>query len=302
MASKMTGDSARKILGVNFKTTLEELKKVYRKLAMKFHPDRAGGNEEKFKEVKEAYEYLEKNGSTSSDNDSKTYRAESDSYEHFKNMFKNKYERDYYSQPNYNSDEFKTSFDARDEEVTIDIKSAFAGTAINHYVEYLGKKQLFVLTIPAGIKDGQEIKFDGDRYIELEYITAEFTFYAAIRSKDMDVNWVGSYDGSRVGDITQQIEISPFKMFLGGWERITTLDGKEIDIRIPAGQKANKKLKVQGKGYWKNTDRDLDRGDLYLVTVPNITKLSELSQDSKNEIRQLYEMFYPEKNTDDTSV
>ncbi len=51
------------VLGVAKTATEEELKKAYRKLAMKFHPDRNQGDkakeaEEKFKEVKEAYEML----------------------------------------------------------------------------------------------------------------------------------------------------------------------------------------------------------------------------------------------------
>jgi len=49
------------ILGVNRDATDEDIKKSYRKLAMKFHPDRNPDNkesEEKFKEAKEAYEVL----------------------------------------------------------------------------------------------------------------------------------------------------------------------------------------------------------------------------------------------------
>jgi DnaJ-class molecular chaperone len=49
------------ILGVNRDAADEEIKKAYRKLAMKFHPDRNPDNpkaEEHFKEVKEAYEIL----------------------------------------------------------------------------------------------------------------------------------------------------------------------------------------------------------------------------------------------------
>ncbi|HOB44833.1 MAG TPA: molecular chaperone DnaJ [Zoogloea sp.] len=49
------------ILGVNRDASEDELKKAYRKLAMKYHPDRNPDNketEEKFKEAKEAYEIL----------------------------------------------------------------------------------------------------------------------------------------------------------------------------------------------------------------------------------------------------
>ncbi len=49
-----------KILGVEKSATEDEIKKAYRKLALKHHPDRAGGkqNEEKFKEISKAYEIL----------------------------------------------------------------------------------------------------------------------------------------------------------------------------------------------------------------------------------------------------
>jgi len=49
------------ILGLRLDSSAEEIKKVYRKLAMQYHPDRNGGNpesEERLKEINEAYQIL----------------------------------------------------------------------------------------------------------------------------------------------------------------------------------------------------------------------------------------------------
>ena len=48
-------------LGLTPDSSAEEIKKVYRKLAMQYHPDRNGGNpesEERLKEINEAYQIL----------------------------------------------------------------------------------------------------------------------------------------------------------------------------------------------------------------------------------------------------
>lgn len=47
-----------KILGVTKTASEEEIKKAYRRLAHKYHPDKPGGDEKKFKEINEAYQIL----------------------------------------------------------------------------------------------------------------------------------------------------------------------------------------------------------------------------------------------------
>jgi molecular chaperone DnaJ len=54
----MTKRDYYEILGISKSASADEIKKAYRKAAVKFHPDKEGGDESKFKEVTEAYEVL----------------------------------------------------------------------------------------------------------------------------------------------------------------------------------------------------------------------------------------------------
>lgn len=58
----MTGKSYYEILEINKSASEAEIKKAYRKLALKWHPDKNHGNhheaEIRFKEISEAYEVL----------------------------------------------------------------------------------------------------------------------------------------------------------------------------------------------------------------------------------------------------
>lgn len=53
------------ILGVDKKASKEEIKKAFHKMAHKYHPDKNGGDDKKFKEVNEAYQVLSDDGKRS---------------------------------------------------------------------------------------------------------------------------------------------------------------------------------------------------------------------------------------------
>ena len=52
------------VLGVSSMASFDEIKKQYRKLAHKYHPDVNNGDDKAFREILEAYEYLKKNHGT----------------------------------------------------------------------------------------------------------------------------------------------------------------------------------------------------------------------------------------------
>lgn len=68
------------VLGVSRSSTLEDIKKSYKRLAFEHHPDRNGGDSNTFLEVQEAYEYIIKNH--------KTYKNDSSITGMFSDMFK----------------------------------------------------------------------------------------------------------------------------------------------------------------------------------------------------------------------
>lgn len=60
----MTPSEARNILGVKNNTPVKDIKKRYKKLAMQHHPDRDGGDENKFKKITQAKDILVLNNGT----------------------------------------------------------------------------------------------------------------------------------------------------------------------------------------------------------------------------------------------
>lgn len=301
-----------KILGVDKKASQDDIKKAYRKLAVKYHPDKNQGNkeaEEKFKQIGEAYEVLgdaEKR---------KKYDALGENWKNFQsgqaysggNPFGNfnfgkggtyveMDMEDFMSGNNQFSDFFnaffgggkrtKTSdFDgswtnfqqAADFETTIDItiEEAFHGTSRIIQLE----NEKIRITIKPGTSDGQNLRIKGKgqrasngRSGDL-YVKIKVLNHPRFERKGNDLY------------VTEKIDL--FTAVLGGEIIVETIDGK-VKLPIPAGTQNGKTFRLKNKGMPVYNSKN-QFGDLYVkidVILPE--RLNDKQKKHFEELRALF--------------
>ena len=294
------------ILGVDKKASQDEIKKAYRKLAKKYHPDAHPGDkkaEDKFKEANEAYEVLgdeEKrkkydqfgqNGNFSNgynfdpsqygfgNNVRYEYRTTgSNDFSDFFNMF-------------FGSDAFDTgsifgrsgkgfrhqqnfTYDGEDSEAVIEItpEEGFSGTEKKISLRTENGDRTISFKIPEGIRQDDKIKLSGQGNMGVNG-GKNGDLFLKIRFKP------GSSFELEGMDLISTLELFPWDAALGGEIPFSTIDGK-IVVKIPPGIQSGSRIRVTGKGY---RDRNGLRGDLYLkIKIVNPSSLSK-------EQKELYE-------------
>ncbi|WP_276483377.1 DnaJ C-terminal domain-containing protein [Paraflavitalea pollutisoli] len=296
------------ILGVSKQAKEDEIKKAFRKLAVKYHPDKNPGNkesEEKFKELNEAYEVLsdpEKrkkydvygpnwnqfNGQQQGQHQYQGGGAGGGSYE---------YEGDpgeFFGKGGDFSDIFGEFFGGGgsrtgsrrstrkhkgqdyQSEVTITLEEAFEGTTRLFNIN----EQKIRITLKPGVYDGLTIKLAGKGAAGLNggeagdlFITIRVSQHASYRR-----------DGD---DLRRTVLVDLFTAVLGGEKEVATLAG-QLKIKIPAGTQNGKLLRIRGKGM-PVYNQPAQRGDLLLeiqVEVPE-----KLTDQQRELFRQLQESF-----------
>lgn len=282
------------ILGVEKTSTPQDIKKAYRKLAKKYHPDLNKGSEEaaeKLKEVNEAFEVL------SDPEKRKKYDQFGSAYQDGMNFDPSQYGYEYTTSSGDFSDFFETifgggfgnagrgfggsgrGFSASDifGNFTTNRKRARSRYEIDQYITLEeahkgGSKQVLAslggnqtkidVKWPAGITNGKKIKINGDKF------GLDGDIYAKIH--------IDSKDKLEGVNITKDIEIFPWEAYFGTKKTVQTLEGK-IKVNIPKNINTDQKIKIARKGF---KDMKGNVGDLYLqIKIVNPKTLDKETED-----------------------
>ncbi len=271
------------ILGVAEDASNEQIKKAFKEIAKKEHPDR-GGNEARFKEANEAYDTL-KNSQKRHDYDTmRKFGGTSGGGEH--PFFNEDIFGDFFSGFG-NNDGFRFNFTSRngDEKIfrnvrnrprgnrnvqvrmAISIKEAMMNNdkTINYKLPS-GREEFATVNIPAGVQHGLTFKFAnmGDDSIK-----------NMPRGDLMVTMTVLDSDGfTRKGnDLYTDKTIDCFQAMRGHNFNLQTLEDKIIKVKVPAGTQPNTILQVKGQGMPVHKTLGI-RGNLYVkihILIPQLS-------------------------------
>ena len=240
------------ILGVARTAGEDDIKKSYRKLAMKYHPDRNPDDktaEDKFKEAKEAYEILsdagkrklydrgghaalEQQGAPGAGNRGGSPFDMKDIFKAFDDDGSDPFQRG--SAKPVRGADVKTALE-------MSLEEAFNGG--RHTVHYTsaGQKNSLTMDLPPGISDGKTLALK-DRGEPGKSGGAKGNLVIQINVKPHDVF---RRDGN---DLVCRVSIPVTTAALGGEINVPTLTKTFNALAVPAGTQSGQKLRLTGKG------------------------------------------------------
>ena len=297
-----------KVMGVARDATQDEIKRVYRKLARKYHPDvsKEEDAEDRFKEVGEAYEVLKDPEKRAAyDQLGADWKSGQEFHRPpnwdtgfefsgggftggdagaYSDFFESLFGHGFTSRPDSRD---RAGFHTRGEDhharVLIDLEDAYQGATraivlqtpkLDNSGHVITTERTLNVKIPKGIKQGQRIRLSGQGSSEFGNGKAG-DLYLQIVFKPHPVYRIEGCD------IYLDLPVAPWEAALGATVKVPTPDGV-VDLKIPAGTGRKRKLRLKGRGI-----PGKPAGDLYVL--PQIA-LPDADSDAARELYQKMEL------------
>lgn len=265
------------VLGVDQSASDQDIKSAFRKLAVQYHPDR-GGDENKFKEINEAYDKIKTPEKRQQFEAAKQFGgdgfnfnfSQGDPFE-MQDIFAQFFGGDPFAR---NRRQYNRQPTNKNIQVSLEItlEDAYYGAKKLFNLDQLPKK--VSVDIPQGVDNGQTIRYKrlgsdaiknqppGDLLVKI-YVVPHKTFK---RNKL---------------DLHTEVSVNCFQAITGTHIDVPTIDGKNIKMKIPAGTQPGTTLRITGHGMKNN----LYVGD-YFIHV-NISIPKNLKDEDKNAIERI---------------
>jgi len=260
-----------KVIGVDESASVDEIKKAYRRLARKFHPDvsKEQDAEERFKEIGEAYAILSDETRKSEYDEMRQYQASGgnfedigkwqrqqgnpDSGQQFSDLFESLFRQQGFH-------EQRQHIDGEDVNYVLPVSIEEAVMGGKRTISYVSlendangypyqKQHSLRVTVPKGVIAGQHLRLNGkggagygngkpgDLYLEIQ-LQPHQRFTAEGRN------------------LAQHLPVALWDLALGETVQVLTVDGA-VNLKIPANAKPGQKLRIKGKGIPGNPPGDM---------------------------------------------
>lgn len=260
-------------LGVSRNATQDEIKKAFRTLAMKHHPDK-GGDLAKFQEITNAYETLsDANKRAAYDRPAANPFGQYPGHNPFGQNpgnpfdqfdFNSIFEQAFGRGGGFTARQQKPTYRTR---VMVSLVDAFNEIEQTMQLSTPQGTKVVNIKIPAGVQTGSQVRYDN--LIDDSALIVEFVILDDLRF-------------SRQGDdLHANVPISVLDLIVGKKISFTTIGGVKLDVDIPPGTQPTNQIRIAGHGMPSMAG---GRGDQILLLKPFIP--SNISSDIIESIKR----------------